>query len=90
MIQAGRNIKQIYYNNGGHDELKGLDVNETNAVDYRFSLPYLLDHEEKPDYSSMPNSLEARSDTEVSVDLKHDYVYSQLDRTLCKYSCSCK
>lgn len=85
MIQAGRNLKQIYYNNGGHDELKSLDVNETNAIDYHFSLPYLLDHEGKPDDSSMPNGLEARSDTETDVDLKHDYVYSQLDRTLCKY-----
>lgn len=82
MIQAGRNLRQIYYNNGGHDELKNLDVNETNSIDYHFSLPYLLDHEGKPDYSSMSNRLVARSDTEADVDLKHDYVYSQLDRTI--------
>lgn len=86
MIQAGRNLRQIYYNNGGHDELKNLDVNETNSIDYHFSLPYLLDHEGKPDYSSMSNRLVARSDTEADVDLKHDYVYSQLDRTICKYT----
>jgi len=36
MIQAGLNLKQIYYNNGGHDELKSLDINETNVIDYHF------------------------------------------------------
>lgn len=36
MIQAGLNLKQIYYNNDGHDELKSLDINETNVIDYHF------------------------------------------------------
>ena len=62
-----------------------MKVNDTNAIDYHFSLPYLLDNEEKPEYSSMRHGdLKARNDPDADADLKHDYVYSQRDEVICE------
>ncbi|CBF81857.1 predicted protein [Aspergillus nidulans FGSC A4] len=91
-IQAGRNLRRVWRDGSSgangltpHDELRrtlNMKARE-DAVDYHFSLPYLLDRQGRPEANSW--SLSRRSGDSEGVDLamlSHDYVFSETDQVL--------
>jgi hypothetical protein len=60
-----------------------MEVKVRNGpTDYHFSLPYLLNSQGQPDASSLHRRNFGEEDG-VDTALKHDYVFSEADETLC-------
>lgn len=88
MIVAGRNVVQIYHGgpNGGHDELRRRD--NVTAIDYHFSLPYILDNRGNPMHYNVVKR-DTTDDEGYETKFSHNYVYSHADETICTLNPSC-
>jgi hypothetical protein len=79
MIQAGRDLRAIYSGQNGNE---GLGKRAENAVDYHFSLPYLLNTTGQADLATL--SRRTFEEDGAQAIFIHDFMFSEQDSVICK------
>lgn len=93
-IRAGQDVARAYSGNRNGGFTSNPDQSELKrrsngtAIDYHFSLPYILDSNGNPTHHDFVKR-DSIDDDGSEINLTHDYVHSEADEKICKLHALC-